>query len=459
MRFMPASIRVHGWCLWLTTWVVFGACGCRHVSQVQGRSHQGTPTPRYWLRDTFLLGAKKGPIIREFGHEPVAIELLPDGSVRSLPGATDPFEGVLPEALLYLPGDYGRGLMLYAQREATLLVDRPEGAEAGVIHPGAFVSVAPGDDKMALIGLPEFQRYGEPMVAFVERSALGFQRTELAPIKRGEKGKTTIGYFTGLSCRENWTSWTTGASSQVVDGVELREYGESPRQEPGAKGYMYAWCSARAVAKRGSELRMHGANAPGDDSVPISSVPAGYQAVTVTDPNPLERVIWERGTVSWLVEREISKDRVSLRCEEWTFELFEPSDLPSAAQLEGRLVGPVPLTGDERAGIVPYYPFTYDRANALNPAHLHLDALVPNLWRCICDFDYFLLGAIGDELHMMPLRIPEGIVAYDPSETEWWYLSRSACEAKRRDLTARLEIDPSESARVGFRLPPQPYEP
>ena len=425
--------------------------------------------PRYWLQATTLLASPGGKQTHQV-HGPVLVELGPDGRVRSLPGAEHPFEGYLPETLLFLPGEYGHGLLLYAQRETELRVDRPSGPRAGLLHPGAFVTVAPGDDTHALIGLPEFVEHDQPMVAFVERSALGATPVELVP-KRNEKGKTVLGYsfqlrlgkgdrsVSTLNCRDVLLHFDSVSASQYVAGVEIRgatvdsgSFDYAP-----SRPYLSLLCPANTVFRIGSELRLPGLLDKGaPKSVVIEKAPQGYRQVTLPDPDPLAVAIEQGASIWWLVEEQSFAGRVGVWCERWTFD----RSARGGDALEGRLVGPRPLREPlAERDVVPYYPFSYRRSSGTAPARLHLEHIVPNLWRCLCDFDYALLGAIGDELHVMGRPITEPPVAYDPGEAERWFLTRSACEAVRDEAVAELERDPAQATRIGFRAGPQPYNP
>lgn len=436
--------------------------GCRTDPVPSSRPDASLPVkpfPRYWLRDTPILDKPRGTKTHDIAG-PVLVELLPDGRVRSPPGAKKAFEGYLPESLRHLPGEYGKGLLLYAQRAANLHIDRPSGPKAGVVYRGAFVTVAPSNDSQVLVGLPGFFRNKRPMVAFVDGSALGTASHELVLPKHAEKGKSYLGRPCTLwvghserpaeistsSCIDLWVSFESRTASQRVGGVELRgvcsglDDVDGPRP---SRAFLSLDCPAHAVSWAGSELRLHGETSRAGTPAAVAAIPNGYQRVEPPDPDPLAEAIREGRSVWWLVEREISANRIDVTCEPWR---FEPSDCSEPRILEGRLIAPKPWRGRK-----PHYPFAYYPSNAVEPARLHLDYLVQSPYGTLRKYDYKLLRAAGDVLDMMGRPIPPRIVAYDPGEPERWFLTGSACEAARTSAIAALTQDPAESTRLGFR--------
>lgn len=439
--------------------------GCTTDPLLSSRAHAPAshkPLPRYWLRDTELFDKHRTTQAHQV-TAPVLVEVFPDGRVRAVPGASEAFEGYLPEMLQYLPGEYGQGLLLYAQRAADLHIDRPSGPTAGSLHPGAFVTVAPGDDAQLLIGLPGFFRHDQPMVAFVDKDALGTNPIELVSPTPNRRVRAYLGHPCTLgigdgeksakvdtsSCTDLWVGLESRSDSQRIGGVELRGVCTDLSELDGprsSRSFLSLDCPAHAVSGDGSKLCLHGAASERGRSTLIADIPAGFERVRLPSPDPLAEAIRQGRSVWWLVERETAKDRVRVSCEPWKFDMSRGAEGSGSGPIEGRLLAPRPWRGE-----IPRYPFTYRPSEGKNPARLHLGQLVHSPYGTLREYDYKLLHSVGDELHMMGRPIPNGIVAYDPGEAERWFLSRSACEAARTVAIATLERDPSQSTRIGFR--------
>ncbi len=118
--------------------------GCGKQAAETTEPRPVTPVAYYWLRNATLLdrpqGAPTGTV-----RGPLLVAPHAEVRVRSVLGGAATIEGFLPSERLTTPADRS-GLMLYAQRTTELHYPSPSGPVTGRLHPGAFVSVAPGGD-------------------------------------------------------------------------------------------------------------------------------------------------------------------------------------------------------------------------------------------------------------------------------------------------------------------------
>jgi hypothetical protein len=148
--------------------------GCTHLE----RRERSAPDveapivyPQYWLTNTVLLDHQGGIPVANVAA-PRLVELLPGGRVRSRDTTTPPLDGYLPSAVLREPGR-DRGLMLYAQSMGEMHCDHPGSSPLGRVHPGAFVSVVPTDDRIVRIGSLPFAWSRKELDVYVARDILG----------------------------------------------------------------------------------------------------------------------------------------------------------------------------------------------------------------------------------------------------------------------------------------------
>jgi hypothetical protein len=440
-------------------------CGdpCRTATEAKGEP--AGPFPRYYLSNTALLdkpNGKRGPVI----EGPVLVELLPGGRVRAVTPAKERVDGYLPEILQYLPGEEDAGLLLYAQRVADLHLERPDGKKMGRLHRGALVSVVPGRERFALIRLPEFMKDGQPLVAFVERSALGIEPHEIMPVTYSTRGRSLLGYsfpfdetqaVQSLPCREVWLDFEHGSVSQVVGGVEL--VGKRTEWTPWftggrSRGHLSTLCPAHALLR--AEGHFLTARQEPRGLVlghELDGIPNGYRRVELSNPDPLAEAIRSEKTVWWLVEEEGEKGQKEVFCEAWSFEVSNKKAEGGVELIEGRLRAPKAIDVDGKK-VRPHYPFTYRPSDGRDPARLHLEMIVPNQTRCLCEADFSLLAAYHGELLMMSRPLPASPVAFREDEAEWWYLTRGACEGARTGASIRVNVAPWETTRIGLRADP-----
>lgn len=420
--------------------------GCERSKQHAGDA--GAPAlPRYWLVGTTLLDRPDGtPGTHVPG--PVLVELERDGRVRGVERSAPAVDGFLPPALLTEPGK-GAGLMLYAQRAGDIRRDAPTGPVLGQLHRGALVSVLPGDGAEARIVAAPF---ADSSPGFVRRDVLGPEPQTPEPMRAHPRvravrlpgaplwleGKYAFG---AMPCLDLWIDPEAGTASQYARGVLLTG------QLDDAKGWLWrgaslyenaAWCPARAVSKTaaGLVLATPGTGMGAIVSEAVPAVPPGFSEIRPPDPDPLRDAIDHRRSVFWVRAAD-----QGLACDEWTF-----------ASGPARLTRKEPME-DERGKTRPWHPCSYEPSHDGAPARLHLETIQvrgASLMKCDCRYDYALVSAGGEELHMVLRRLPDDAVAYAVGDAERWYLSAAACEAARKRMQEAIESDGASAPYVGL---------
>ncbi|MBN1611528.1 MAG: hypothetical protein JW940_33145 [Polyangiaceae bacterium] len=365
---------------------------------------------------------------------PALVELLADGHVRSMPGAVDAFEGYWPGALQNEPSDR-QGLLLYAQKVAPLHYGSPAGPIIGRLHPGAFVGVRPHDSGSFLVAVPRYSHNDRPLLAYVEPDALGPEPSEeQAPKLEGERLRDHWLWLTlsngprvrllcgGFSAREaagatSVTQYHEGVElTGIVDGIGLSRY--PPGQHT---------CVRRLVRRKDGRLFLSTGKDP-LDWLELDVIPGGFARVGLPEPDPVARLITERGSVYWVVQT-----RDGMRCEEWRF----AGSL--AKRRDGMRVfdGTLKRQRDPRAAeySIGYWMSASRVGNLLlKGPHFRDDG-----YRCAEGVG--LIDQVGEVLYideasfLMPspsAGSPYEPVAYDAKDVERWYLTRSACESARR---------------------------
>ena len=434
---------------------------------------------RYWLTNTELQSERAG----EKGFTvtaPTLVELLSNGRVRSIPTAKPRFEGLLPPLILQEP-QTGRGLMLYAQRRGEIHWRNPEGPVYGRLHPGAFVSVVPTDRLLVRIGNLPFGHEQEPFVVYVDRDLLGTEPREPAPLAAPADTRTirwsvwTFGWiadpnepnmqpaWSSLPCQEVWVSRDLKRVSQYVRGVEAIGIVDiMPAVWPTIQAGGGISCPGHFIAQRGAQLLLTVTDKPDKPDRPdkpvqptaVARIPDGYEAFELPSSDSLDNAIEKGASLYWLVD-----DGSGPKCDEWSFKLTRPrhmsaAALPSPANAgghagrEGRLVRRAKLDKE-----VAWFPMTYKPSDGSQTAVLHLGTIMLSgggTLKCDCESDYALLRANDGELVVIDESLPDGLVAYDPSETERWFLTPEKCEAARTEAAQTLERDGSMATRLGF---------
>jgi hypothetical protein len=441
--------------------------GCtKHHSERATRSDAGLVRglPRYFLRNTPVLD-KPGGHEKYRVSEPVLVSLLPDGRVRALPGSEPSFEGYLPKALLLEPHEQ-QGLFLYAQRVAELRLGRPDGPVIGLLHPGAFVSVAPSQARYTRVGSLGFGGVLESLPAYVARDALGVTATDVALSPPIGKHRATLGYpytvsfedsaykYEFLPCIDVWIEEQTARLSQYVAAVQLMgfsEYVRSGESDPRVKSYFSVSCPAHIVSRAAAGLELTFPIGPyGAKRVTsVDRIPEGYATIRIPRHDALAATIERSRSIYWLEQTEEGPS-----CSEWRFKFQKKISEPTAggARLKALLIRRTPVT---EAGFRfrAWHGAEYRPSNGQDPARLHLDSLMYDnqpAARCLCYYDYAVLADEGAELHMMARPMPPRSLAYDPSEVERWFLSGERCEAARKDAMERLARDGRLATRIGF---------
>jgi hypothetical protein len=372
---------------------------------------------------------------------------------------------------------------LYAQRVTEIRAGSPRGPAIGRLFPGARVSIAPAGVSAAHPGWMRIEGFAQNaekdgLAAWVERSALGTRRGEIAP-PAGEPGsamRATFGFVSTiwydrvtkahslrlLRCHEVWVRDEGATALQWFEGVELS----------GHNDHAFVWssnsivhsslaCPAHAVARRGGELVLVEPNPrwePFDTATPtvltrsVADVPAGYLPIGTPEPDPLLAAIERSANLFWIIATSDG-----LVCDRWKFERKPKRSDAGEMEFETRLVHPGPLEHFDASGL--WYPVVYRKAESGKPAELKLETLRSKTHpavKCECEYRYKVLSGEGDELITLARPIPDDAVAFDPSEAERWFLSKKACEAHLDRAKASIERDGRMTTRVGFHAPEIP---
>jgi len=418
---------------------------------------------RYWLTHTQLQSAgAKGTGFTVTA--PRLVELLPNGYVRSIPNQEPQFEGLLPPEVLQEPQN-GRGLMLYAQRVGEIHWRTPEGLLYGRVHPGAFVSVVPMDGLMVRIGNLPFKPDQGPLVVYVNRESLGTEPRELASLKapvdtRSMRWSVPISgwiadpdepnmkpAWSSKPCEDVWVSRDLKRVSQYVRGVEVIGIADSltaPWPTIDAGGGIS--CPGRFIAHRGAQLVLCETTKPDNPNKPaeprvVERIPEGYRTFELPKGDPLGNAIEQGASAYWLTD-----DGSGPKCDQWSFRLDDPRH--RAKGRKGRLV-----RHEKWDRETAWFPMSYLPSEEKRLAVLHLGTIMLSgggTMKCPCESDYAILRADEGELEVISQPPPDDIIAYDPSQTERWFLSAEKCQVARTQAAEALERDGSVATRLGF---------
>jgi len=422
--------------------------------------------PRYWLRDTPLLVAPGGSEARRI-QGPVLVELAPDGQVRAAPGATEAVEGYLPQWVLQNP-EKGRGLMLYAQRFGDLHAGSLSGPRIGRIYPGAFVSVAPGSGEDTRVDSPFGGGDRGALALYVGPGVLGVKPQPLAPRQRGGKERAiraSASFFDfdaapggglhveALACHDIVYSSSAAhpskyTASQYVEGVELRgerEFDAAAIESRPPVDFLTAMtCPPRSVARGDGQFVPRD---PDMHSVTIDEVPPRFLAVDPGASARLATAIEQRHSIHWLVVL----GKLGLVCNEWRFDAVDTGSREGKSRRETRLVRATALKSRRFGWTRPWYPVLYspprEAPEEAGPGSLGLGPFNP--FPRGARSPSGTLRVVGDEL-FMGMRLPDDVVAFDPSDAERWFFSSSRCETARQQAAETLQRDGADATRLGI---------
>ena len=441
---------------------------CRRSTGSPDQQRATTPKPpgRYWLRDTTLSDCGTPPKTWHV-QGPVLVELRPAGWVRTVENSGEHFEGRLPDDMLERP-IWNRGLMLYARRITSIHWDRPTGPEIGRLALGAFVSVLPRPDGTMLVGVPLMDRNGPPpssLTTYTDPDALVAGVQKLVPLEPHGPGRSF--FLPGientfwldapgdggtevpvqlLGCRDVWIPDGSNLGFQYVDGIEVRAkaddflLGDSWYHFP--RGLHTGWCKAHAISQDADHLVQSGPNEPAHD---VDSIPKGYTPAKRPRPDPLSQAILESRSIFWFATTSSGPT-----CHAWEFRDGRERVDDYGRRLEARLVQVQAVRADDGKMTHHWYPATLRSATDAKQAQLFLAPVHPNPWKCDCTYDYALVDTAPDELIVLGRPIPDRLVAYDPRETERWFLSEATCKRALAEAVKLLSTDGSLATQLGF---------
>jgi hypothetical protein len=450
---------------------LFGDAGAGGSGASGGKAAPGAASQIYWLRNSPLLDESDKPIGTV--RAPQLVQVDPKRRARSLPGAAQVIDGLLPASLFDAPKD-DEGLALYAQKRADLHYESENGPVIGRIYPGAFVSVAPARPPAAPgyleIALPAIRapNAGQTqVVAIVEASALGTSpqplqgpsaegrlvrdfvmssplwAAEIAPDSVPPFASTLCGDIRVLALGERRTK-----ISQYHAGVELIGW------------YDYLidvdnycplhLCNQRFVVQRGQSLTLTGTGTTTADTTPIASPPEGFVHAELSDKDPLAERIKRRLPVYWLVKTKAH----SARCSRWIFDGVTESKAESGTRkLEGRMRSdPIIVDGNKTLPSfeLSYEPGNHERGGTLMLAGLNFNRqgappgaqVEGNSYRGMIAYSF--VGTTKDALRMLDgvWSSNKVLVAWHPDDEEHWFLSAEACTAAANAAASALRADP-----------------
>jgi hypothetical protein len=272
--------------------------------------------------------------------------------------------------------------MLYCQRVGELHWRRADGPLLGRLHPGAFVSVVPGERGSVRVGSLPFERSLESLVVYVDREVLGSAPRTPTPVKPSYPARAVrLPGLTGwiddpetnrwepvwrtIDCADVWI-WPEGRTiGQYVKGVEVIGLDDNPSAWSWNTGPVYyesLRCPARAVARSGERLQLYEPDKPGLPT-DVDRIPEGYERFEMGEGDPLGAAIEHRGSLYWLLQTEKGTE-----CDERTIESRKRATEDRVSRIERHLVRRKLFEG-KRAS----FPLVYTPARAptgLKPAKI-----------------------------------------------------------------------------------------
>lgn len=446
---------------WLTgvlvlPWMLaIGAAACEDLALSRRSADSGfSPPPRYWLKNTTLLGWPGGKPER-YVDGPLLVELLPKGRVRSAKPGKWRVEGYLPRDVLQEPQP-GWGLMLYAQEHTELRFGARTGQVIGQLHPGAFVSVVLDGRGGALVGSLPFREKG--VIGYVSAGALRITPREFPKTLLRIGGRS---YVTGRvesalrpgtqvpdperrlywwGCEPLWVWRDTGLASQYVEGTEII----------GEPNYLISWpdqprqpfavdCRASAVLQKGDQLVLKTVRYTTE---PVSTLPPGFSRIQDSASESVVDAARQGGTVHWLTISD-----AGVRCSAWRFESITQRQGSSAVVFEGKLRLISSSPGGSRGRF--WYPVRVIPSEQGKLVRVEMDPLQPTKYPLCCEFAYIVVAASETEFHMLGRRLSEGAIAYRPDEVERWYRTGSACQDALPRAQTVLSTQPELAPTLG----------
>jgi len=300
------------------------------------------------------------------------------------------------------------------QRESVLRLDEPHGPEIGRAFAGAHVRVERVTGSAAEIALPQFQRpfrveggvTEKPLTAWIDASALATRAVPLAPPP-----------LTGRAARDQYMRVADrpgelGFFYMRCGPFEILEQGpETTRVAQRAGGVeLVGWSESRVLGSRG-DFRC-------PPHLAESGTPPGYEQARSVDAAAVLRA---GRTIHWLVETDDG-----YACEDWHVTRSELRHKRRDVETEYTL---------ERDG---------DRVVLLGPT-----TRSPRGESALgCGDDYRAVDLDGDRLVLVPHAGSRPIAAYDPDDTEVWYLTESACRAAAARASSPAALATAQLAPV-----------
>lgn len=414
--------------------------------------------PRYWLRNTTLLTLEG----RAAAHvdEPLLVELLPGGRVRSVNAVARRVEGYLPKAVLEKPTPHG-GLMLYAQQVTDLRYMTQDGPVIGRLYPGAFVSVVKRGNEGMLVGSLPFRP--SSLVGYVAAKSLGTLLPTPQQPSFGPGGKAFVsGMLMGPTypsvsteelkelhwwpCEPVWFERNGYYGHQYVDGVEIVGLAHTRiSTSPEPRHSQSLGCPASAVIRRGAQLTLETERVTRE----VSKVPSGFKAVQPSAADALRDAIQRRESIFWLVFTGNGPS-----CSRWRFANPAESKATTPPTMTAALRE---VASTEGLKAQRWYPVSFVFGDDKRPARLEMDPIQPSRSSLCCEFEYVVVGAEAAEFHLLGRRLPEGAVAYSPSEAERWYRTFAACDQARVHARQVVEtaghLAPALGAHISRGIP------
>ncbi len=437
--------------------VLLSACRPSPEAELLEHERRAEVRPRYLLANTRLGTAQlaDGEVLVT---EPVEVELLKGRRVRSPRGSQPTVDGTVPEEILVQPVS-GRGFMLTATRRTELRLATPSGAVIGELLPGARVSVVPSEGAHIRVGGLPFTEADGPLELVVERAALSTasptDRPQFEPDPRWRSlrwdgaqltvwstgAKLRKALFNSARCVDLFVVPGTSRVFQQVDGVLIAGELDSPPPSSSVLTAAAEPCPAHVAIQQGSTLL---ASTPGAAAtlMPVGRLPAHLEPIAKPLISPVPGLIRKGQAVSWLID-----DGQSLRCDTWRFsghDLGQPRLVRQNTFEDRRVWFPIRYTehGNGRLPVLSLETITMSDGTTL---------------KCECTTHYTVVSANGVELRMLARSSPGELVAFDPSETERWFLSEQACETARGEVLDVLSSNASLASRLGFHAVIAPF--
>ncbi|HKY38392.1 MAG TPA: hypothetical protein VJN18_20755 [Polyangiaceae bacterium] len=359
---------------------------------------------------------------------------------------------------------------LYAQRDGDLHLDSLAGPVVGRIHAGAFVSVAPVDERAFAVMLPGFRRESSTgpttIVAFVDRGTLGPERVAAGkpPIEGRLLRDVPPGldlYPTRDAASAVFANPLCGDARVVVQGHDMSRVSqyfggvELLGWAVGALDFKRGpfRCSVRTVSREDGRLVLR----PGPtaaDRIDLASVPAEFVTSDPYAKEELSRRMKLGGSVHWLTQVA-----GAAQCREWRFERMQKvAKRANGVVFEGLLnrVEPLVVDGDKvRAAFSVGYTPRESGSSETTLAGPHWFSRDGKKLRggYSCMIGYAFVGATSNALRMLPGSAPDArLVAWHPDDEEHWFTTKQACLDAAQRANEVLGRDPEAHPPGGVHV-------